>query len=346
MMPKISTKCTPTFILSISLFFLSLGVFAFDQDSLVIENLVFEGAGIRGIAYCGALMELEDRGYLSCIDRVAGTSSGAITASLIAIGYTPSETYEIVGSTDFGKFNDGGYGLAGGTVRLTRRLGFYRGNTFLKWFENLIEVKTGDPDLTFQDIVAARSNQEGCLYKELTIASTSLNHQRTIVFSVATYPDMRIADAVHASMAIPLYFEPVVIDEQGRVLPYRDMLPEHHMCVDGGFTANYLIGSFDVGETIAPTLGLRLDSDAQISQDMTDRQLAYQHIGSVSDFIGAFYYIMKETMNRQSLREVDWQRTVSISDCGMSPKVKKLSDGEKALLIEAGRTGVQRYMDH
>jgi NTE family protein len=147
-------------------------------------------------------------------------------------------------------------------------------------------------------------------------------------------------------MAIPLYFEPVVIDEQGRVLPYRDMLPEHHMCVDGGFTANYLIGSFDVGETIAPTLGLRLDSDAQISQDMTDRQLAYQHIGSVSDFIGAFYYIMKETMNRQSLREVDWQRTVSISDCGMSPKVKKLSDGEKALLIEAGRTGVQRYMDH
>ena len=44
------------------------------------ENLVFEGAGIRGIAYCGALMELDEKGMLADIKRVGGTSSGAITA--------------------------------------------------------------------------------------------------------------------------------------------------------------------------------------------------------------------------------------------------------------------------
>ncbi len=335
----------PSFITSLTLFIFSFRLLAAGNDSLIIENLVFEGAGIRGIAYCGALMELDERGYLHCIDRVAGTSSGAITASLIAVGYSPDETYEIVGSTDFGKFNDGGFGFPGGIMRLNRRLGFYRGDAFLHWFEDLIEAKTGNRNLTFQDIVNARSTQEGCVYKELTIAATSLNHQRTILFSVLEYPHMRIVDAVHASMAIPLYFEPVVIDEKGHVVPYEDMMPEHHLCVDGGFTANYLISCFDDGDMIAASMGLRLDSDSQIDRDQADRQLAYQEIKSVSDFVGAFYYIMKETMNRQSLREVDWQRTVSISDCGMSPKVKKLSVREKAMLIEAGRAGVRRYLD-
>ncbi len=31
------------------------------RDSIRYENLIFEGAGIRGLAYCGALMEMEDR---------------------------------------------------------------------------------------------------------------------------------------------------------------------------------------------------------------------------------------------------------------------------------------------
>lgn len=322
----------------------SIAVSAQKKDSLSIENLVFEGAGIRGIAYCGALMELDERGYLSCIDKVAGTSSGAITACLVAIGYTPMETFNIIGSTDFEKFNDGKLGVVGGVSRLRRKLGYYKGQEFLHWLEDLIEKKTGNKNLTFRDIQKARASQASCTYKELVIAATSLNHQRTILFSVADYPDMRIADAVHASMAIPLYFEPVIVDQQGKVVSFDDMRPEHHLCVDGGFTANFVITCFDVNGESAPTLGLRMDSDAQIAEDKTDRELAYQHIASASDFMGAFYYIIKETLNRQALTEEDWRRTVSISDCGMSPKVKRLSKKEKQMMIDAGRRAVKDYV--
>ncbi len=70
---------------------------------------MFEGAGIRGIACCGALMELEQQGELAQVKRVAGTSSGAITACLLSVGYTPQEIYQIIGNTNFGKFNDGGF---------------------------------------------------------------------------------------------------------------------------------------------------------------------------------------------------------------------------------------------
>ncbi len=90
--------------------------------------------------------------------------------------------------------------------------------------------------------------------------------------------------------------------------------------------------------------GLRLDSDEQISCDIDDKQLAYQHIATASDFVGAFYYIIKETLNRQTLTPEDWERTVSISDCGMSPKVKRLSEKEKMKLILAGRRGVRNFM--
>ncbi|WP_027670042.1 patatin-like phospholipase family protein [Rheinheimera baltica] len=52
-------------------------------------DAVFEGGGCLGGAYVGALRCLRDKGYW--FQRVAGSSAGAIIASLIAVGYTPEE---------------------------------------------------------------------------------------------------------------------------------------------------------------------------------------------------------------------------------------------------------------
>jgi NTE family protein len=38
-------------------------------------NLVLEGGGVKGIAYVGALQVLEEKGILSKIQRVGGTSA-------------------------------------------------------------------------------------------------------------------------------------------------------------------------------------------------------------------------------------------------------------------------------
>lgn len=65
------------------------------------RNLVFEGGGIKGIAYAGALMELEKRGILDEIIRVGGTSAGAITATLVALGYKNKEIAHIVMNMNF-----------------------------------------------------------------------------------------------------------------------------------------------------------------------------------------------------------------------------------------------------
>ncbi|MDE3046573.1 MAG: patatin-like phospholipase family protein [Verrucomicrobiota bacterium] len=73
------------------------------------ENLVFKGGGPKGIAYVGVQQFLENHDLLRELKRVAGTSAGAITAILVALGYNGSELEEVLGSTDLKDFLDHEY---------------------------------------------------------------------------------------------------------------------------------------------------------------------------------------------------------------------------------------------
>lgn len=117
-----------------------------------IENLVFEGAGIRGIAYAGVIEELEKQGKLKHINKVGGTSAGAITALMISLGYSSSEIESIITSTKFKKFNDGRFIFFGAFIRLNKKYGWYRGEKFNDWIGKLIKEKTGDPEITFEEL--------------------------------------------------------------------------------------------------------------------------------------------------------------------------------------------------
>jgi NTE family protein len=53
-----------------------------------IKNYIFQGGGTKGIAYIGALQELENNGIkLENIQRICGTSVGAITAAFLCVGF-------------------------------------------------------------------------------------------------------------------------------------------------------------------------------------------------------------------------------------------------------------------
>ena len=55
-------------------------------------DLVFEGGGAKGAAFAGALRAFEEGGHT--VGRLLGTSVGAITAALVAAGYTSAEILE------------------------------------------------------------------------------------------------------------------------------------------------------------------------------------------------------------------------------------------------------------
>src|SRR5678816_2769361 len=52
-------------------------------------DLVFEGGGAKGMVFVGACEEFFRRGHT--YDRLLGTSAGAITATLLAAGYSTDE---------------------------------------------------------------------------------------------------------------------------------------------------------------------------------------------------------------------------------------------------------------
>ena len=311
-----------------------------------IENLVFEGAGIRGIAYAGALESLELHGALDSLKRVGGTSAGAITSLLISLDYSASEIVEITSKMRFEELNDGKYFFIGGLIRTKNNFGWYRDEELSNWIGSLIEEKTGNSDITFKEL-----NEKG--YLELFVTATSLSKQKLVILSHETYPEMKVKDAVRISMSIPLYFEAVFVDEDGVVYESQNDSATLEVMVDGGITGNFPIHIFDSTNTNEKgeekriynqkTIGVRMETEAQLEKDRKNRDLAEVKIETFEDYATAFYTFVLESLNRKDLTEEDWARTISVSCKGIGPKVQKLSPNQVKTLISSGRSAVNQY---
>ena len=64
-------------------------------------DLVFEGGGAKGMVFVGAYAEFVKRGHT--FGRILGTSAGAITATLLAAGYSAEEMQEALNERDNGR---------------------------------------------------------------------------------------------------------------------------------------------------------------------------------------------------------------------------------------------------
>lgn len=314
-----------------------------------IKNIVFEGAGIRGIAYAGVIAELEKHHKINNIEKVGGTSAGAITALMLSLSYSSQEMADIVSGTNFKKFNDGRFMFFGGINRMKNKFGWYRGDKFTKWISEIIENKTGNPDITFEEL-----HLKG--YKDLYVTATCINKQKLLVFSRENYPKMKVKDAVRISISIPLYFKAVFIDSAGAVYNKPDDKENLDIVVDGGIIGNFPIFIFDETEIDSSgrenripdtkTLGVRIDSEVQIQNDASSRSLVHLDVNNFKDYISAFYILIIENLNRKDLTENDWKRTLSISSAGISPRIKKLSKEQKDSLISSGRAFTSNFLQN
>ena len=190
------------------------------------RNFVFEGGGVKGIAYVGALGVLEQRGILKDIKRVGGASAGAIIALLIGLGYSLPELENILTTLDFKNFLDDSWGFLRDAKRIVDEYGLYKGDFFLNWAAEKVREKTGNPNATFEDI----SRREG--FQEMYFMGVNLSTGYAKVFSVEKTPGTSVAYAVRISMSIPLFFAAI-------------RFPRGDVYVDGGVIDNYPIKLFD-----------------------------------------------------------------------------------------------------
>lgn len=332
-------------------FLLQSGIFA-QKKEVVYRNLVMEGGGIKGIAYGGALKELEDRGVMQSIIRVAGTSAGAIQAALVAVGYSADEIGDIIASTPVESFNDGGV-LTRGSRTLIKKYGWFQGDSFLAKMESLIFLRTGNVNLTFGDLHTLAQTYP---FRDLYVTGSNLSEQRLEVFSYETYPNMRIVDAVRISMSIPLYYRALWLNPEGKVV--EDPKPEEQcrLFVDGGLLMNYPIEIFDNTKYLTnnesepksifneESIGLRLESCKQIDHEIGKRTgLAPFEITDFGSYMSALSSIMMRNIDPPHPR--DPERTIYINDLGMSARVRKVPEEEKVLMMLSGRHAVLEFFE-
>jgi NTE family protein len=106
-------------------------------------DAVFEGGGVKGIGLVGAVSAIEKAGYEFV--NLAGTSAGAIVASLLAVGYTGDEVGNILHSVNYKDFKDETWldklGLPGKVLNTVFKYGIYKGDFFENWLEELLRAK-------------------------------------------------------------------------------------------------------------------------------------------------------------------------------------------------------------
>lgn len=276
-------------------------------------NLVFKGGGVRGIAYAGALQVLEDKGILSGIQRVAGTSAGAITAMLVALKYTPSGIKNIVGELDFKSLEDGWNPL-----RVPTHYGIYAGDRALEWLETMVEVQAGKK-ATFLDL-----RTKGFL--DLHVVATSLNSQGVHIFCADNTPHVIVSEAVRASMSIPFFFR------AAQVTGIDDLF------VDGGTVWNYPLTIFDNGKADAGTLGLCLT-------DFAPAPAPKVGFGEIRQYVKSLFATLMASQDIAVDEDPGLEaRTMRIDALGISATNFSLTADQKQSLYQSGVGCATKYL--
>lgn len=200
-----------------------------------IVRLVFAGAGVNAIGYSGANQAIKETGLVNGVQEISGSSSGSITAAMIASGLNPrlvrqrllkASLYDLLGESDgqIFKKKPGAIFLSkngkplGEFIRLSVREGVLnflnqedlKGKTEMK---NLQKKIQSNPQLGISFAELALLNQYYPeQFKQLTVTAVKYPNGQLKVFSAQETPDLEIHKAAVASSSVPILVQPAMID--------------------------------------------------------------------------------------------------------------------------------------
>lgn len=262
----------------------------------LVADLALEGGGVKGIAIVGAVSVLAEAGYR--FQRVAGTSAGAIAATLIAAiakagkpmaslkGYLDGLSFQnFMPEGKIHHFLDHHLGKAGGALSdaeiLSHRMGLYPGDYLAEWLGPILADDLGVR--TFADLKITLAEDPGMSLPESRRYRLVVHTSDITRGELARLPwdynyyghdrdTQEVVRAVRASMSIPFFFEPVTFDALAAdvdvPLPGGGSITTHYdpgtvTFVDGGMLRNFPIDAFarmDGGPPRWPTIGIKLSS--------------------------------------------------------------------------------------
>jgi NTE family protein len=262
---------------------------------------VFEGGGVLGIAFLGAARCCNDLGIRW--KGLAGTSAGAITASLLASDMKTDQLEQLLGDLDFNQFlsqktsflvrngdpsddlDDPVYMV--GNLKLIGQLGEYSTEPFKRWIDGALS-QAGI--VTFGDV--GRHDPD----RQLKVVVSDISHGEMRVLPTDLPGDPKsfsVAEAVRLSMSIPFFFVPSKLGDA--------------VIVDGAILSNFPLWIYDEQDPTKkpewPTFGFRLI-------DRGEQEVA--KVNSVTDILGAMFKTMMYASDRRFLSQRNQGRVIDL----------------------------------
>jgi NTE family protein len=308
-------------------------------------DLVCEGGGVKGIGLAGAHAVLEERGFRP--QNVAGTSAGAITAALIAAGYTAAEIREIVFGLDFRQFEDESVvdriPLVGKPLNILLETGIFKGERFLEWMRDLLAAKGVR---TFADL---RTQWDDPKYRSrLQVIASDVTARELLVLPrdadvLGLDPDdLEVALAVRMSMSIPIFFTPERVENA--------KTNHEHLIVDGGMLSNFPVWLFDCSDEEVPdwpTFGLLLvepDPKVPISERLPAPEHAPRGARGLVNLLSGMVHTMMEAHDRLYVEKAQYARTIPIPTLGVHTTEFDLSPERAQALYDSGRQAAETFL--
>ncbi len=281
-----------------------------------IKNVAYRGAGVKGNAYVGVDMVLENLGIIDQLEKVSGVSAGSIVAIFRAMKFTSKEIFDIMRGCDFSTFADGNIIT---DLQTINKFGLHPGTKLLAWLKSVIAEKIS-PTATFADFKKAG-------FLDLHIFACSYNTKSKKRFSNETTPNACVAEAARCSSGIPWFFEGYKFDSfDGKIY------------CDGGTMYNYPLTAFDVGIRNPSTLGLYI---GRTTNDDADNNIDFGE--SKKAAIALYEMLLKGQDEQLYCSPEDMARTMFIPDCGISATNFNLTFDDKATLLKAGIKSAQEF---
>ncbi|QCJ41001.1 phospholipase [Bacillus sp. S3] len=286
-------------------------------------DAVFEGGGVRGIAFIGAVQAMEEAKVEW--QRLAGTSAGAVIAALLASGYKSDEIRVHMGDIDFSKLRSKSilnrFPIFGILLELMIHLGMYKNDYLETWIDSLLSVKGIE---TFADLPDGKLK---------IIASDVSNGQMLILpDDLERYgmipADLKVSTAVMMSASLPFFFRPVIWKSKDYNKSY---------ILDGGLLSNFPIWIFDADNPRFPTFGFhfvkeKVNIDAVIPTPL--------HL---------FKNIFKTMLQAHDLRymnEETLERTIQIPTGDITATDFELDEEETDFLYKSGYTSAKKFLSN
>jgi NTE family protein len=244
-------------------------------------DLVLEGGGVKGTGLVGAITALTSAAEPYTFHRVAGTSAGAIVASMLAAGYTAAEMNTVMTDLDFSQFEDNPgiferhFEQVGQGLGLILHEGLFMGQFLHDWIKQILAAKNVHTWGDLKDNDPGSSLPPEQRYKLIVIVSdVSRGRMLRLPWDYQTLlgvdPDSQpVADAVRSSAGIPFFFRPFHMKAN------PDLTHGHGeiLCTDGGMLSNFPVSIFDRTDGKPPrwpTFGLKLSAHLTVAQDIFD----------------------------------------------------------------------------